>query len=275
MNIQRYFLSLLTVLCFQVMIAQHVRVIAPKRVAVGEEFQIEYTVYTQDVHRFQLGAISSGLEKVYGPATSMQQSIGFVDGHTSSSSSISFTYVFVANKKGTFRIAPARVDVGGQMLASTPIRITATGNANVSRSSSTGGAYCGTDGDEDSRSSSAITSKDLFIKVSANKTTVYEQEPVLLTYKVYTTKNLKQLAGKMPDLAGFHVQEVSLPQQKTFHKERLNGRVYSTVTWSEYVMYPQMTGVLKIPALTFKGLIQVGDPDFNPCLLYTSPSPRD
>ncbi len=264
MNIQRYFLSLLTVLCFQVMIAQHVRVIAPKRVAVGEEFQIEYTVYTQDVRRFQLGAISSGLEKVYGPATSMQQSIGFVDGHTSSSSSISFTYVFVANKKGTFRIAPARVDVGGQMLASTPIRITATGNANVSRSSSTGGAYCGTDGDEDSHSSSAITSKDLFIKVSANKTTVYEQEPVLLTYKVYTTKNLKQLAGKMPDLAGFHVQEVSLPQQKTFHKERLNGRVYSTVTWSEYVMYPQMTGVLKIPALTFKGLIQVGDPDFNP-----------
>ena len=43
MNIQRYFLSLLTILCFQVMIAQHVRVIAPKRVAVGEEFQIEYT----------------------------------------------------------------------------------------------------------------------------------------------------------------------------------------------------------------------------------------
>ena len=37
------------------MSAQHIRVTAPKHVAVGEEFQIEYTIYTQDVRRFQLG----------------------------------------------------------------------------------------------------------------------------------------------------------------------------------------------------------------------------
>lgn len=62
---------------------------------------------------------------------------------------------------------------------------------------------------------SAITSKDLFIKVTANKQRVHEQEPILLTYKVYTLVDLSQLEGKMPDLTGFHSQEIPLPQQKS------------------------------------------------------------
>ena len=37
--------------------AQRVRVAAPKQVTVGEEFQVEYVVYTQDVRRFQLGRL--------------------------------------------------------------------------------------------------------------------------------------------------------------------------------------------------------------------------
>ena len=64
-------------------------------------------------------------------------------------------------------------------------------------------------------------------------------------------------------MAGFHVQEIDLPQQKTFHKERIGKRVYNCVTWSQYVMYPQMTGTLKVPPLTFHGVIQVPN-SFNP-----------
>ena len=238
--------------------AQRVRVAAPKQVTVGEEFQVEYVVYTQDVRRFQLGRLSSGVEKVFGPATSSQSNYQFIDGHASSSSSVSFTYVFVATKKGSVSIGPAHIFVNGQELASTPVKIMATTGSHGSMSN---GYY---DTRSDSRSAaSKVTAKDLFIKVSANKTTVYEQEPVLLTYKVYTTKNLRQLIGKMPDLAGFHVQEIDLPQQKTFHKERIGKRVYNCVTWSQYVMYPQMTGTLKVPPLTFHGVIQVPN-SFNP-----------
>ncbi len=102
---------------------------------------------------------------------------------------------------------------------------------------------------------SAISGSDLFIKVSANKKRVHEQEPILLTYKVYTQVELTQLEGKMPDLKGFHNQEVPLPQQKTFHTETVNGRPYKCVTWSQYVMYPQMTGKLEIPSITFKGIV--------------------
>src|SRR3712207_8732877 len=101
----------------------------------------------------------------------------------------------------------------------------------------------------------SISGNDLFIKVSANKKRVHEQEPILLTYKVYTLVELTQLEGKMPDLTGFHTQEIKLPQQKSFHVENVNGRPYRCVTWSQYVMYPQMTGKLQIPSITFKGIV--------------------
>ena len=84
---------------------------------------------------------------------------------------------------------------------------------------------------------------------------MYEQEPILLTYKVYTLVDLTQLEGKMPELTGFHTQEIPLPQQKSFHIERVNGKPYRTVTWSQYVMYPQMTGKMEIPSITFKGIV--------------------
>ena len=93
---------------------------------------------------------------------------------------------------------------------------------------------------------------------------MHEQEPVLLTYKVYTNVNLIRMAGKMPDIKGSHVQEIPLPQQKTFRTEKLNGRTYHTTTWSQYVVYPQITGKLRIPSVTFTGVIRPTLDDFDP-----------
>ena len=76
-----------------------------------------------------------------------------------------------------------------------------------------------------------ITGKDLFITVTADKKRLYEQEAVVLTYKVYSLVNLSQLAGDMPDLDGFHIQEIALPQQKSLKMENHNGRTYGTVVW--------------------------------------------
>ena len=232
-----------------------ITVSAPSRVSAGENFRIAYTINTQDVDDFKAGNIPSGLELIAGPYTSQQSSYQMINGHTTSSSSITFTFTLFAGKDGSFVVSPAHARVRGKWIASRPIRITVSGRAR-----NTGGApQMHQDGggqqEEVAPAGSAITSKDLFIKVTANKYRVHEQEPVLLTYKVYTLVDLTQLEGKMPDLTGFHSQEIPLPQQKSFHVERVNGRPYRCVTWSQYLMYPQMTGALKIPSITFKGIV--------------------
>jgi tetratricopeptide (TPR) repeat protein len=223
-------------------------------VSAGENFRISYTVNTQDVDNFRIGKVPGGLEVIAGPYTSQQSSFQMVNGHTSSSSSITYTYIIYAEKNGNYTIGSATAKIGGKTIHSRGINISVAG-----RTSNHGGAPQMHDDEENEpqmkTAGSKITGKDLFIKVSANKSRVHEQEPILLTYKVYTLVDLTQLEGKMPDLTGFHTQEVPLPQQKSFHIEKVGGRNYRCVTWSQYVMYPQMTGKLTIPSITFKGIV--------------------
>lgn len=234
--------------------AQQITVSAPTHVPTGENFRIAYTIDTQDVEEFRAANVPAGLEIIAGPYTSRQSSYQMVNGHTSSSSSVTLTYTLYAEKAGTYTIGSARAKVGGKTIKSKAVRIQVSG----SPKSSNGAPNMHGDDDESAAVNSAgtpITGKDLFVKVTASKQHVCEQEPVLLTYKVYTLVELTSLDGKMPDMTGFHTQEIPLPQQKSFHIENVNGRNYRCVTWSQYVLYPQMTGVLKVPSITFKGIV--------------------
>ena len=225
---------------------------APGQVAVGEQFRLTYTVNTDDAKGFRAGAIPDAFDVLMGPSTSTQSSFQMVNGHTSSSSSITYTYILSANKNGSFTIPAAHVTAGGKNISSNELRIKVSGQAqqggaqHQNPQSSTG---------EVRAAGTAISGSDLFIKVTASKQHVREQEPILLTYKVYTLVGLTQLNGKMADLKSFYTREVPLPQEKQFRIETLNGKPYRTVTWQQYVMFPQATGKLEVPSITYEGIV--------------------
>lgn len=251
---KRYLLVVSLMMITWAVSAQTLTANAPSQVQNGENFRLTYTVNTSNASDFRIGEIPEALEIITGPYTSEQSNFQMVNGHTSSSSSITYTYILCANKNGSFTIPAARVHANGKTITSNPLKVTVSGKA-----AGTGNAPKMHD-DYDDRpqmraAGTPISGSDLFIKVSANKQRVHEQEPILLTYKVYTLVDLTQLEGKMPDLTGFHSQEVKMPQQKSFHIESVNGRNYRCVTWSQYVMYPQMTGDLEIPSITFNGTV--------------------
>lgn len=242
--------------------AQNISVSAPTHVATGENFRVSYTIANVSVDEFRSASIPSGLEVIAGPYTSQQSSYQIVNGHTSRSSSITYTYTLYAEKAGSYTIGAAHAKAGGKTIASRPFRIQVSG---ATRNNGSSAPNMHDDAVSLSHSSGGrISSKDLFVKVTANKKHVHEQEPILLTYKVYTLVDLTSLDGKMPDLKGFHTQEIPLPQQKSFHIEKLNGRNYRCVTWSQYVMYPQMTGKMTIPSLTFKGVVVMQNRNVDP-----------
>ena len=251
-----YIILLLMMLGYHVHVdAQHISVSAPSHVAAGENFRVAYTINTSDVEEFRMAGVQDGLEVIAGPYTSSQSSYQMINGHTSSSSSVTITYTLYAAKNGSFTIGASHALVGGKRLSSRPVKIQVSGHAQRTNGAPNMHGQNSYDQPHMRSAGSAISGSDLFIKVSASKKRVHEQEPILLTYKVYTQVDLTQLEGKMPDLKGFHTQEVPLPQQKTFHTETVNGRPYKCVTWSQYVMYPQMTGRLEIPSITFKGIV--------------------
>lgn len=225
---------------------------APAHVSVGQQFRLSYTVNSQDASDFRAGNIPEELDVLIGPNTSRQSSYQIVNGHATSSSSITFTYIVAATKNGTYTIPPAHVKVDDRLISSNALTIKVSGTAQTGSQSQ---PQRDDDGAEMRDAGSRISNTDLFIKVSANKKRVHEQEPILLTYKVYTLVSLTQLRGDMPDLKSFYTQEVDLPTQKSFSIETVNGRPYKTTTWSQYVMFPQMTGKLEIPSITFEGIV--------------------
>ena len=240
--------------------AQKIHVQGPTHVAVGEQFQLRYTVNTTDVKNFRIGNVPDAFEVLMGPSTSTQQSFSFVNGHASQQSSVTYTYVLMAQKNGTFVIPSAKATIAGNAAVSSALKINVSGKSQQGG----GGGQHQQQSRRVDRAGARISGSDLFMRVTANKHSVYEQEPILLTYKVYTQVELTALEGKMPDLQGFHTQEIPLPQQKSFHIENVNGRPYNCVTWSQYVMYPQMSGKLTIPSLTFNGIVMQQNTSVDP-----------
>lgn len=230
--------------------AIQIKATAPNIVEVNEQFRLSYTINTQDVDDFNLPELNA-FEVDMGPSRSSQSSVQIINGKMTKNSSITYTYILRANQEGDFTIPAATAIIDGEEHQSNSVQIKVL-KATSSQPSQSGGQA------PRMRTQSAgaqITANDLFIKVSVSKKQVYEQEAVLLTYKVYSLVNLSQLSGGIPELEGFHVQEIDLPQQKSFTMEEYNGKNYGVVVWRQYVLFPQKSGKLKIPKVDFDALV--------------------
>ena len=220
---------------------------APEVVVSGDQFRLTYTINTQKVKDFRVPNIKD-FEVLMGPSRATQSSTHIDNGKVTSVSSITFTYILMADKEGEYTIPGATIVAEGNPYTSNSVKI------KVLPTDKESGQGSSTSQNQTS-GSGQISNKELFITATASKTNVYEQEAFLLTYKIYTQVNLTGLSGDMPDLKGFHTQEIELPQQKQWTLEHYNGRNYNTTVYTQYVLFPQQSGKLEIPSITFDGTI--------------------
>ena len=219
---------------------------APEVVVSGDQFRLSFTISSKKVRDFRAPNIKD-FEVLMGPTRSTQyQNINGVE-----TNSITFTYILMAGKEGTYKIPGATIVADGNNYTSNSVEVKVLPPDQSSGSASGSSAQSS----RNQANSGKITDKELFMMASASKTKVYEQEAILLTYKVYTQVNLTELRGDIPDLKGFHTQEVELPNQKTFTLEHYNGRNYNTTIWRQLVLFPQQTGKIEIPSVTFEGTV--------------------
>lgn len=220
---------------------------APDAVAVGDQFRLSYTITTQDVRDFRVASIR-GFDVLMGPSRSTQSSVQIINGKTTSTQSITFTYILMAKTEGEYTIPGATVTADGNQMVSNSVKIKVL----PADKSSQSGQQRGTTG------SATISGNDLFITGTINKTTVYEQEAILLTYKIYTQVDLRGFDNvKLPDFKGFHSQEVELPTNRRWGLEHYKGRNYQTTIFRQFVLFPQQSGKLTIDAARFDASIAV------------------
>lgn len=220
---------------------------APSSVVLNSPFQLVYTLNAAgkdlrvpEINNFDLLA---------GPFQSHSSSIQIINGRQSSSESNSYTYTLQAQKTGTFTIPSATIIVGGQKYTSNgvAIKVLPADATPSSRSQSGRGA-----------SQASISNDNIFVRTVVSKSNVYEQEAIVVTYKLYALVDVAQCyPKKLNDFNGFMKQDIELPKNRQLTLENFNGRNYSTAELYKVLLYPQRSGVIQIDKLNFEAVVRV------------------
>jgi hypothetical protein len=224
---------------------------APSAVVLDKPFQLVFSVNASG--RDMRAPEINNFDILAGPFESSSQSYQMINGRTTSSVSVSYTYTLQAQKTGTFTIPSASIVVGGQKYTSNGVSIKVLPADATPPSKSQGGRS-----GSPSSSSQSISGDNIFIKTNVSKTNVYEQEAILVTYKLYTLVDVVQCAPKkMIDFNGFLKQDLEQSKNKQSSLENFNGRNYITAVLYQVLLYPQHSGILQIDKWDFEAVVQV------------------
>ena len=230
---------------------------APAQVIVGRPFQFTYTVNqrAKDLRAPEF----TNFDYIAGPYTSQSSSTSFVNGRRTSSFQMTFTYTLMAQKEGTFSIQPATINVGGELYTSNGVKITVLPEDQPATNSQQPAANNQQPTASSQRQSSGPEQGNIFVRTLVSKTKVYEQEAVLLSYKVYVAGvDLKQFTNNtsLPDFTSFLQQKIDLNDVQ-LQLENYNGRNYQTATIYSTLLYPQKSGDITIDPATFEAVLLV------------------
>ena len=221
---------------------------APSTVIVDKPFQLVYTVNAtgKDLKVPEF----TNFEVLAGPFESRSSSYQVINGKTSSSLSISYTFTLQGLKTGTYSVPPASIMVDGQKHSSNGLSIKVLPDD--------GSDAAGSSAAQSGASTAKITNDKIFIRTNISKSSVYEQEPVVVTYKLYTLADVAGMNNmKMPDFNGFLKQELDQSQNKQLSYENFNGKNYGTIVLYQVLLYPQRTGDITIDKASFEAVIRV------------------
>ncbi|MBR0453571.1 MAG: BatD family protein, partial [Bacteroidales bacterium] len=192
---------------------------APSKVVMGQQFQLSYVFANMDPKDFRAPEFED-FEVLFGPSTSVSSSTQIIQGKRTSSVERRYTYYLAPKKEGTFTIPAATATLKKEKITSNTLSITVLPQDNPAnnQSQSSGAAS------SQSASSTALSSDNLFIRAIASKTKVYEQEAIVLTYKLYTRLDVAGLSNvKFPEYKGFMVQEIETPAEAQWDMENYKG----------------------------------------------------
>ncbi len=228
---------------------------APQAVVKGDQFRISFKVNAGGGKEFRAPDMKS-LSVLSGPSLSTFSSAQTINGKMTSSTTVTYTYVVIAEEEGDIKLDGATIKVDGKQYTSNSLTIKVL-PPDQNQAGQGQGSSRSTQQQSSGRGTASAGADDLFMLATVDKTTAYEQEAILLTFKIYAAPsvNLTSMSNKMPDLKNFHVQEVELPTQKEFQLEHYNGRNYQTMVWMQYLLFPQHSGELEIPATPFEGVV--------------------
>lgn len=219
------------------------------QIEVGDHFYLNIQVSNSD------GAPSKptlqGAKLMYFDRTSESSSFSSINGVTTQTYSATYTGTYRATTAGTYSFGP--ITVGGTRSNAVHYTIVAKGAGGQQPQAPAHSAVPGNVPDDDSKPK-FIGKGDgnLFLRASVSSSTAYEQQALVYTVKLYTTYDAIKFVGATaaPKFDGFVVEE-SKDISSSLSYETYQGKTYATAVIARYIVFPQMTGSLKVTGNTY------------------------
>jgi len=218
----------------QVIISQNFEVsVSQNKVGLHETFEISFTLDGSGKN-FSPPPFSN-FQILRGPSKSSSTSI--VNG--SMSQELTYTYVLKPKKVGVFTILPASIKSKGKTIGTKPITV------QVQKQSAP----------KKPNTPYNIASRKVHLNVTANKSTCYVGEPIVLTYTLYFNLNVGSLSPNSMKYTNFWANELEVNSETV--KRVYNGQSYNSAIIKQVALTPQESGSQSIDPLSINLVVSV------------------
>jgi hypothetical protein len=263
------------------------------RIGMNDQLQVTYTIEDGDgsgLNGLSLAtnAALKDFKILAGPFRSQGTNVQIVGNQMVQSVSYSATFVVQARHLGVIRMAPAEAsDNAGHSYRSNVLQIEVVSGTVASAQQRHSNSFWDDDpffgGDpfaalraqqarmlqaargqqrqvqpaKPVQASKVDLSKDLFIKVDVDKTSVRLGEQVTAVYKLYARVPMQVAISKLPSLNGFWNQDFDIPKQQKPVEEIVDGRRYQVFLLKKSALFPQQVGSLTLDAAEAEGVAHI------------------
>ena len=236
---------------------------APESAMAGQRFRIVYTVNSTD-GQFSPPNFDPSFS-VSGPQQSTSRNVQWINGQMSSVSTTTLIYYVVAQTPGTYTIPPAQFETKKVTVSSAEKQVVITAGGSAQGQSAAGQSQGSGQGEA---AQPADPGSGISLRLLLSTREVYIGQPVTVTLKLFTRTNLSGINElKYPDLKGFLREDIETPPLRSLESEVIDGVQYGTGVLQRFILYPQISGDIRIDPVEITALVQqrtnVRDPFFD------------
>jgi sRNA-binding carbon storage regulator CsrA len=201
-----------------------INVKAPETVFTGEQFRVDYVVESSnDIREPIIIKNMEGFSILYGPSVSSSRAVRFNNGKRMTVYMTTSSYYLEASKEGKYTLPGAEITVNNKKYKAESVKVEVKSPKEVA--------------DE----------VDAFVKTTVSRTSVNLSDTLMLTYKLYTTKEIKRIiSADFPAVKDFYTTNITRSRQ-TFTDEVVNGKTYKVVELRRLILQPRNQGQMTIP----------------------------
>ena len=209
------------------------------RLRLGERFVLSVEISGEAARDYEKPSLPEMSDFARFQGSGNSQQVQIINGRVSSSHKIDF--YFTATREGDFEIGPVQVESRGRTYTTSPLDLSIGPSPTADPSAQT-----------------RPRDRDLFVVATANQTTAFQNEAVVITYKIYTRLSVSSLSvGRLPETAGFWVENYTLPESPSTLTEIINGRRYTVATIRKMAVFPTTAGKKEIGPMQIECTVRV------------------